>query len=201
MSDNNQNIDNNIDSAIENLKADVNQEQGLEQNSSQEQDLTQEQDDQAITPLQALEQERDSWQDKALRAMADAENTRRIAIREKQDLQQSIIKQITRDLLLIADSFERALLGKTADDADTFLQGIFLTYKELNKSLEKQGVKKIVVNVGDSFDHNFHQAMGYTASDEVEAENIAQVIQTGYTIGNNLLRPTLVMLAKKPDQE
>jgi molecular chaperone GrpE len=201
MSDNNQNIDNNIDSAIENLKADVNQEQGLEQNSSQEQDLTQEQDDQAITPLQALEQERDSWQDKALRAMADAENTRRIAIREKQDLQQSIIKQITRDLLLIADSFERALLGKTADDADTFLQGIFLTYKELNKSLEKQGVKKIVVNVGDSFDHNFHQAMGYTASDEVEAENIAQVIQTGYTIGNNLLRPTLVMLAKTPDQE
>ena len=189
-------VENNIDSALKNLQTDkadsevtTNADTDVEQQVIEEPKITE------------IQQERDDWKDKALRAMAETENIRRLASKEKQELKQNTIKSVCKDLLLVIDTFERALVDKTEEDADNFLQGIFLTYKELQKSLEKQDIKKIETTIGQSFDHNFHQAMGYVESDDIVAGDIVQVIQSGYTIGNILLRPALVMLAKETNNK
>jgi molecular chaperone GrpE len=140
--------------------------------------------------------------DRLLRALADMENLRRRTEREVADARQYGIASFARDILGVADNFRRALdaigpeLRAGADAAvASFIEGVELTERELLKALEKNGIRKIEP-LGEKFDPNLHQAMYEVPDPSVPSGSVVQVIQPGYVIGERILRPAMVAVAK-----
>lgn len=150
----------------------------------------------------ALAQEAADLKDRLLRALAEMENLRRRTEREVGDARAYGISAFARDLLAVADNMRRALDAFGAEpheaaDAGTkaLLEGIELTERELLKVLEKHGVRKLDPE-GARFDPHQHQAMYEVPDESLPAGTIVQVVQPGYTIGERVLRPALVAVAK-----
>ncbi len=138
--------------------------------------------------------------DKLLRAVAETENMRRRAERDKQDAAKFAVSNFARDVLSVADNLRRALDSVPEDQAGheavkTLMDGVQLTENELKAAMERHGIK-VVDPQGEKFDHNFHQAM-FEVPDTGQADGtVVQVIQVGYTIHDRLLRPAMVGVAK-----
>jgi molecular chaperone GrpE len=148
----------------------------------------------------ALAQEAADLRDRLLRALAEMENLRRRTEREVADTRAYGIAAFARDLLPIADNIHRALdapdLRANTDPATkAFVEGIDLTERELLKVLEKHGVTKLEPE-GQRFDPNMHQAMYEVPDPSVPSGTVVQVVQPGYRIGERVLRPALVAVAK-----
>jgi molecular chaperone GrpE len=150
----------------------------------------------------ALAREAADYKDKLLRTLAEMENLRRRTDREIADTRTYGISAFARDILAVADNMQRALGALDAGlrekaDAGTkaLLDGVELTERELLKVLEKHGVKKFDP-LGEKFDPNLHQAMYEVADPSKPAGTVAHVVQPGYTIGERVLRPALVGVAK-----
>jgi molecular chaperone GrpE len=145
-----------------------------------------------------LEAERDDFKDKLLRTLADMENLRRRTEREIGDAKAYAVTSFARDMLGSADNLRRALesLPEAArSDGNAALaalvEGVELTERELLKTLERHGVRTIDPQ-GEKFDPNMHQAM-FEAPDPAIAKGlVSKVVQTGYKIGERVLRPALV---------
>src|SRR5438067_2540899 len=142
------------------------------------------------------------YKDKLLRTLAEMENLRRRTAREVIDARQYGNAAFARDILAVADNMERALAALDAElrekaDAGVkaLLDGVELTERELLKVLEKHGVKKFEP-LGEKFDPNLHQAMLEIPDPSRPAGSVAQVIQPGYMIGERVLRPALVAVAR-----
>jgi molecular chaperone GrpE len=140
--------------------------------------------------------------DRLLRTLAEMENLRKRTEREVADARQYGIAAFARDILGVADNFRRALdaIGpdvKAGADAATtsLIEGVELTERELAKALEKNGIRKIEPQ-GEKFDPNLHQAMYEVPDPSVPSGSIVQVIQPGYVIGERILRPAMVAVAK-----
>jgi len=151
----------------------------------------------------ALRVELADMRDRMLRALADAENTRRRAEREKQDATQYAVTKFARDMLQIADNFARALAAcppevrEAADPAvKAVLDGVEATERQLLAALERHGVKPIDTADG-KFDPNFHQAIAEVPGGGKPGGSIVDVVQQGYTIGERLLRPAMVTVARR----
>jgi molecular chaperone GrpE len=142
------------------------------------------------------------FKDKLLRTLAEMENLRKRTEREVADARQYAIANFARDVLAVADNMHRALEAidsELRDSADTkmksLVEGVELTERELMKVLERNGVK-MFSPAGEKFDPNLHQAM-YEVPDSTAAPGtVAQVIQSGYMLGERVLRPALVAVAK-----
>jgi molecular chaperone GrpE len=153
--------------------------------------------------VEGLRAELADMRDRMLRALAETENTRRRAEREKQDASQYAVTRFARDMLQIADNFARALaaapqaLRDTADpQLKAVLDGVEATERQLLASLERHGVKPIDSADG-RFDPNLHQAIAEVAGGDKPAGSIVDVVQAGYMIGDRLLRPAMVTVAKR----
>ena len=153
--------------------------------------------------LEGLRTELADMRDRMLRALAETENTRRRAEREKQDASQYAVTRFARDMLQIADNFARALAAAPQalrDAADpqlkAVLDGVEATERQLLASLERHGVKPIDTADG-RFDPNLHQAIAEVPGGEKPPGSIVDVVQAGYTIGERLLRPAMVTVAKR----
>lgn len=136
--------------------------------------------------------------DAALRAMAEAENTRRRAERDRTDARLYAIDKFARDLLPISDTLARALGAVTEEQrADSgfagFVEGIEMTEKELFAAFERHGVQKIGVQ-GEKFDPNLHQAVAQIPS-AIAKGNIAEVFQPGFTLSGRVLRAAMVAVS------
>ena len=149
-----------------------------------------------------LAREAAEYKDKLLRVLAEMENLRRRTAREVIDARQYGNAAFARDILAVADNMERALaaldaeLRKKADaGVKALLDGVELTERELLKVLEKHGVRKLDPE-GSKFDPHRHQAMYEVPEESVPAGTIVQVVQAGYMIGDRMLRPALVAVAK-----
>jgi molecular chaperone GrpE len=143
--------------------------------------------------------------DRLLRALADAENTRRRADREKLDTSQYAISRFARDILAVADNFARAIDACPADarasagpQVKAVIEGVEATERQLLATLEQHGVKPIDTSDG-KFDPNFHQAIAEVPGNGKPPGSIVSVVQTGYRIGDRLLRPAMVMVARRDD--
>jgi molecular chaperone GrpE len=153
--------------------------------------------------LEALKAEVESLKDQRLRALAEAENIRRRAEREKTEASQYAVTKFARDMVGIADNFARALAAVPApvrDSADpqvkAVLDGVEATDRQLIQTLERYGVK--VVDTSDGkFDPNLHQAIAEVPAGGKPPGSIVDVVQTGFMIGERLLRPAMVTVAKK----
>ncbi len=150
----------------------------------------------------AAAQEVAELKDRLLRTLAEMENLRRRTEREVADARTYGISAFARDLLAVADNMRRALDAFGAEpheaaDAGTkaLLEGVELTERELLKVLEKHGVRKLDPE-GSRFDPHQHQAMYEVPDQSIPAGTVVQVVQPGYTIGERVLRPALVAVAK-----
>jgi molecular chaperone GrpE len=153
-------------------------------------------------PAEKFAREASDLKDKLLRSLAEMENLRRRTEREIADSRAYAVASFARDILAVADNMARALQAPAAElrqsgDAGVkaLLEGVELTERELMKVLEKHGVRKFEPH-GEKFDPNLHQAMYEVAEPLLPAGTIAQVVQAGYMIGDRVLRPALVALAK-----
>jgi len=155
-----------------------------------------------VDPLTAATQEAASYKDKLLRTLAEMENLRKRTEREVADSRTYAVTVFARDILTVADNMHRAMnaldvgLRERADaGVKALLDGVELTERELLNVLDKHGVKKLEP-LGQKFDPNRHQAMYEVPDSSVPAGSVVQVIQAGYTIGDRVLRPALVAVAK-----
>lgn len=150
----------------------------------------------------ALAKEAADLKDRLLRTLAEMENLRRRTDREVADARTYGVTNFARDILAVADNMERAMKAldnEIRDKADAgvkaLLDGVELTERELINVMEKHGVRKIEPR-GQKFDPNLHQAMLEIPDASVPAGTVVQIMQPGYTIGDRVLRPALVGVAK-----
>ena len=144
-------------------------------------------------PLDALRREKDAVQDRLLRTAAEFDNYRKRVDRERRDLADYIAAEVVGELLPIIDNLERAL--NAASETDPLRKGVELTLKQMIEVLRKRGVKPIEA-LGADFDPNFHQAVIHEASSEHREGEVMEELQRGYLIGERLLRPAMVKVAK-----
>jgi molecular chaperone GrpE len=139
--------------------------------------------------------------DKTLRAMAEAENTRKRAEKERQDVSKFAVSSFARDILGISDNLRRALQAMTPDAVaaspalKNLLVGVEATERELQRVLESHGIRR-VDPLGQKFDANLHEVMFEADSADKPPGTVIQVIDCGYTIHERLLRPARVGIAK-----
>jgi molecular chaperone GrpE len=150
----------------------------------------------------ALLAEVEELRDRYLRTAAELENLRKRAEREVADARAYGIALFARDVISVADNLTRALEAiepaareAAAGTLKALLEGVELTDRELHKALQKHGIRPINP-IGEKFDPNFHQAMLELADPAVPTGNVVQVLQVGYAIGDRILRPALVAVAK-----
>ena len=152
--------------------------------------------------LAAIEKERDTLKEQLLRAVADFDNYRKRIERERRELSDYAATDVLLELLPIIDNFERALQApaggdepfKKADEA--FKKGVELIHKQMLDLLRKRGVT-LIDALGADFDPNVHQAVIHEPSDEHREGEVMQELQRGYKLGDRLLRPAMVKVAKR----
>lgn len=162
-------------------------------------------DDQGLDqdPVISLQAEIDDLKDRLLRAVAETENTRRRAERDRQEAQKYGGVKLARDMVSVADNLERAL--DFVDDemrskAGDFIAGMEATLRELESVFGRHQIKKAGA-IGEKFDPKLHQAMVEIPTSDMEPGHVVQVMQQGYIMEERLLRPAMVGVSKAPPQE
>jgi len=152
--------------------------------------------------LEALTAENASLKDRLLRAMAEMENLRRRTEREVADAKTYGVTTLARDMLSLADNLARALDSLPAEaraKADgplkSLVDGVELTMRDLVAALGRHGVSKLEP-LGEKFDPNFHQAMFEAPNETLPAGTVTDVVQSGWKIGDRVLRPAMVGVSK-----
>lgn len=152
--------------------------------------------------LEAAKAEAADFRDRYMRLAADMDNLRRRTEREVKDAKSYSVAGFARDMLAVSDNLRRALDAIPADvragaDAGliTLIEGVELTERSMLSTLERHGVRKLEPE-GQKFDPNFHQAMFEIPNPDVPHNTVVQVVQAGFTIGERVLRPAMVGVAK-----
>lgn len=151
--------------------------------------------DTALDPIDTLIAERDALKDRLLRTLAESDNVRKRAERDRREAEKFGGTRIVRDLLPVYDALRRALnsAADAAGDADrALLEGVELTLRELLKVLTKHGVTPIVPEIGDRFDPESHEAMFEAPVPGTKAGDILQVMAEGFLLHDRLVRPAQV---------
>ena len=155
-----------------------------------------------LTPEQQVEE----LNDKLLRALAEAENVRRRAEREKSDAAKYAITNFAREVLGVADNMERAMASvdseaRKKDPAlEQLMVGLEMTEREMLSTFERFGIKPIEA-MGEKFDHNLHEAMFELDDTSKPAGTVMQVVEAGYLLNDRLLRPAKVGVSKGGPKE
>jgi len=151
--------------------------------------------------MDALRDENAQLKDAYMRALADAENTRKRADRDRREAENYGGSRLARDLLPVYDNIERALRMATEDGKDcdkALLEGVELTLRELVGVFKKHGIDPIVAEVGEKFDPQLHEAMFEAPVPGTKAGDIIQVASTGFMLHDRLLRPAQVGVSSTP---
>jgi len=173
----------------------------LENEETPQTEASEETQEESVDELTQLKELVTEWEDKYLRTHADFENSKRLLAKDKTAAVAYANESFANDMLSVVDSFESALATIEATDVEEgaevlgkIKEGLDLTYGQLSKMLEKNGIK--AVETEGEFNPDLHQAIMQVESDDKEAGEIVQVLQKGYTIKERLLRPAMVSTAK-----
>lgn len=162
-----------------------------------------------LDPIEKLKQEISSANDEArknwdlyLRERADLENARKRHQREREEAIRFANDRLLKEMIPVLDNLERAVdhADQGNDDNQGLLEGVNMTINQFRKALEDFGVKGINA-IGAAFDPNLHQAMGQVESGEHAPNTVVSEFQKGYLLHDRLLRPSLVMVAKVPEEK
>ena len=151
--------------------------------------------DTAPDPLAELRRERDDFKDKWLRKTAEFDNYRKRIERERREQADQAVVNLMQELLLVVDDFDRALTIEAGGGADAYRKGVELIHQKLHDLLRKRGVKAFDV-LGTDFDPNIHQAVMHESSPDHREGEVIGEMQKGYMMGDRLLRPAMVKVAK-----
>ena len=145
--------------------------------------------------LDALRAEKDALQDRLLRTAAEFDNYRKRIDRDRRDQADNAMADALEDLLPIMDNLELALSAPAGDDASAYRKGVELIHRQMTDLLKKRGVK-VIEAVGADFDPRFHQSVVHEVSTEHREGEVMQELRRGYMLGDRLLRPSMVKVAK-----
>jgi molecular chaperone GrpE len=151
--------------------------------------------------IEALRAERDELRDRFLRALADAENARKRADRDRREAENYGGSRLARDMLPVYDNLSRALEAVSDEQREAnkaLLEGVELTLRELLNVFAKHGIERISPEVGDTFDPQVHQAMFEAPVPGTKAGDIIQVMTVGFMLHDRLLRPAQVGVSSSP---
>lgn len=170
-----------------------------EQNEQPSEDITDEDQlaemDGLADEVARLTDERDDFRDKFMRALADAENSRKRADKDRRDAEQYGGSRLARDLLPVHDALTRALDAVGEEQRETakaLIEGVELTLRELSNVFSKHGITVIRPEAGEKFDPTYHEAMFEAAVPGTKAGEIIQVMDNGFRLHDRLLRPAKV---------
>jgi molecular chaperone GrpE len=149
----------------------------------------------SVDGLDQARRERDDYLDRLLRKTAEFDNYRKRVDRERREMAQYAAGDVLEALLPIVDDIERALQAEAGPEAATYRKGVELIAKQLQDLLARRGVTPIDA-VGQAFDPQFHQAMTYESSPGRSEGEVIEEVRRGYMLGDRLLRPAMVKVAK-----
>ena len=149
----------------------------------------------ASDPLAELRRERDDFKDRWLRKTAEFDNYRKRIDRERRDQADAAVTDLLEAMLLVVDDFDRALTVEAGPGADAYRTGVELIHAKLVDVLKKRGVRAIDA-LGADFDPNVHQAVMHESSPEHRDGEVIAELRKGYMLGDKLLRPAMVKVAK-----
>lgn len=161
-------------------------------------------DDEPLTPemeIMELRAERDALQDKFMRALADAENARKRAQKDRMEAENYGGSRLARDMLPVHDNLRRAMESVTdaqREAASALIEGVELTLRELLNVFSKHGITVIDPEVGDRFDPQHHEAMFEAPLPGTKAGDIIQVSAQGFMLHDRVLRPAQVGVSSNP---
>ncbi|WP_259781860.1 nucleotide exchange factor GrpE [Aestuariispira ectoiniformans] len=159
-----------------------------------------------LAVLDKLQAENSELKDRLMRALAEVENVRRRADKERQDGQKYAVSPLAKELLPVADNLRRALeaipgdLAQGDDQIKNMVMGIEMTEKQLLDAFEKVNIQRVNPQ-GEKFDYQLHQAMSEAEGTGQPAGTVVQVLQAGYVLADRLLRPAMVVVAKGDPEE
>jgi len=180
----------------------------MSENIKKKQDIKVNDDEEKIKPSKekTIEEKLQEAEEKQLRSLAEIENQRRRFEKEVKDAFEFGSFNFAKESLAILDNLQRAKLAikndeslKDNKDLNKFIENLTIIEKDLLSIFEKNNIKKIET-VNKKFDPNFHQAMSEIHDEKVETGTILQEIQAGYLLGERLLRPSLVGISKKSEE-
>jgi molecular chaperone GrpE len=146
--------------------------------------------------IQTLQRERDQYYDQLLRKAAEFDNYRKRVERERREQVQHAAADLIGELLGVVDDLERALGADPSDEGvDAYRRGVEMIHAKLLDVLSRRGVRPIQA-VGEPFDPHMHEAVTYEPSPGRREGEVVEELQRGYTLGNRLLRPAMVKVAK-----
>jgi|SRR5262245_24733198 len=161
--------------------------------------LTDTADDAPASPaspeLADVQRERDDYYDRWLRKTAEFDNYRKRIDRERREHGDKAVNDLLLELLRVVDDFDRALTVDAGEGGAAYRKGVELIHAKLNDLLRKRGVRPVDA-VGADFDPNLHQAVVHEESSEHRDGEVIEELQKGYMIGDRLLRPAMVKVAK-----
>jgi molecular chaperone GrpE len=150
--------------------------------------------------LKSVQKNLDELKDRHLRKLAEFENMRKRAEREKNEYFRHALANFLRDLFPISDSFDRALAHASPEELESdFGRGVALIRRQLDELWKKYGVTE--VDTTQPFDPNVHEAVTTESSDDAPKDTILDVLRKGYLLNGKLLRPALVKVAVPQDDE
>lgn len=147
------------------------------------------------TGADAARRERDEFRDLLLRKSAEFDNYRKRTERDRQALSDAITAGVIEDILPFVDDLERALQVEAPESAQPYRQGVELIQRQLADLLRKRGVKPIE-SLGADFDPYYHQAVSHEPAEGRREGEIIEEFRRGYMLGDRLLRPSMVKVAK-----
>jgi molecular chaperone GrpE len=151
--------------------------------------------------IQEAEKKAAEHYDKYVRAVAELDNYKKRAVRDKADAIKYGNESLLRDILPLVDNVDRALEhAGTSDDFAAFKNGLKMLHEQLLCCLKKHGVE-VIDTAGKDFDPNVHEAMLQVESDEHEASKVVSEFERGYLLNGRLLRPSKVCVCKRPEKE
>ncbi|MCH2144140.1 MAG: nucleotide exchange factor GrpE [Phycisphaerales bacterium] len=167
-----------------------------DQPESTEEEQVLEMSEEVAEIVESLQKERDDAIEARTRALADYQNFQRRA-RENEARERELgVAEVARSLIPVLDQFELAL-GQDAGETttDSLMKGIEIVRDELNRALNKTGVTQITPEIGDLFDPNLHEAMLQQPAEGVEPGHVSMLVQCGWALKNQILRPAKVAIA------
>ncbi len=149
-------------------------------------------EEQTVDEAEALREELEAERNKYLRLMADFDNYKRRAVKDRQEAEKFRAQSLLVDLLPVLDNFERALTtGTGSEESSSLLKGVEMVQKSLLEAVKREGLEEIK-SVGEQFDPNVHQAVMQEKDDSAEAGSVLMELQKGYTLKGRVLRPAMV---------
>ena len=200
---------NEMDETLEKVIVEEEVDQQLKNESGEETDTNLQNDnkvddDENELNLEDLVKERDELKDKLMRSLAESENIRKRALKDRQDSEVYAVSKISRDILSVYDNLQRALdLAEDILDEKSLpmIEGLEITKKDLLEIFKRNKIEKIEPISGDKFDPKLHQAMMEAPSDEIEKGHILGVLTVGFLIGDRLLRASNVTVSSGQREE